>query len=463
MSHASKGRVPLIIAASVLSLLVRLGDARACEPIDMCVWWTQVPLQDAGYGDLVTDSTYPARGARITVIRPYPEPAFSTFLDESGCTTFDSQFSAGHKLLVYTEAVLGVGTAGTMRIKTFESEAAQVEDADSVFAIDIPSIPATPDRWAVHADVPADAEHRVMLLATATETLHRLHGLEGSLIAGSHALEIVVRHDLQNASAPQGRILVGAAGFDEGVSSLQRKFILGHEIGHWIQTEIVGDVWDYNYNYGPCGPGDGETCTGEPPFDPWVEVQGNAVDEPCQHAVEFLLPDQDDDANPNRHGIRSAEFVSGAMPEGFGHFVASVAFNSDLGVNADGAFKYYKDIDEDTLPSYEYFEDPLVDDRVVSLLGGTGSPPGGPNRWVELQCSNDWDHPLEAETLDQEVSSEVDWLRFFWRFTLLTARRFADLLGRGSARYLYTRRPGVRVGQRHARPVAHDARRYRRS
>ena len=108
------------------------------------------------------------------------------------------------------------------------------------------------------------------------------------------------------------------------------------------------------------------------------------------------------------------------MPEGFGHFVAAAAFNSDLSEDADGYFKYYKDADESLLTAYADFEEAGPNQRIVSLAGGSGSEVlGGPDRWVELQCEDDWDHPLQAETLDQEVSSEIDWLRLFWR--LVTA------------------------------------------
>lgn len=36
-------------------------------------------------------------------------------------------------------------------------------------------------------------------------------------------------------------------------------------------------------------------------------------------------------------------------------------------------------------------------------------------------CPNDWDHPLQSMTLGQEVTTEIDWLRFFWQFSTPTA------------------------------------------
>ena len=415
--------VPLAAAVLVCTSTVA---ARACETITVCATW-DADLEDDMYGDLVTDVTYPARGARVTVIRPYPEAALGFFLDNDGCSTFDSQFRAGHKMLLYAETVVGFGGSGKIHIKSYQSTQAKNDDVDSFYMVDIPSIP---DGWVVNVSAPADAEHRITHLVVATEVLHRLHGFGDSLLAGlGHELRIWVDPTRQNASAPlldstgdeitPGGIRVGSAGDDYdtgddmGASALRKKFILAHEIGHWIQERVTDGGWAFDYNYGP--------NTEEDSLDPALQPSGgNPNDEDCWFAVEYIdsvvLGMDDLRANPNRHGIRSAEFASGAMPEGFGHFVASVAFNSDLGTDADGQFHYYKNANEMLLSSYGDFEDPGVDNRIVSLRGGVSPvPSGGADQWVAQECAEDWDHPLQAETLDQEVSSEIDWLRLFWR------------------------------------------------
>lgn len=107
------------------------------------------------------------------------------------------------------------------------------------------------------------------------------------------------------------------------------------------------------------------------------------------------------------------------MPEGFGHFVASAAFNTlpqeDPGA-PEGVFRYYKEIDPETAPAYGSFVDPEGDDYQVALDGGA-SAVGGASRWVELQCDDaveegDWDPPGQVT----EVTSEIDWVRFYWGF-----------------------------------------------
>lgn len=336
------------------------------------------------YGDLMTDSSYPARGARVTVIRPYPEPAVGFFLDDEGCGSFDSQFPTGHKVLLHTETVLGLGTSGQIHIKTFPSEIAMVSNMDTFCEFDIADLP---EGWEVDADCPETGPHLVTLIATATEVIDRLHSLDGSLLAGEHTLKIWLDPTIQNASAPLGQVRLGTAGQEQDASALGKKFILGHEIGHWIQEEVTGGYWSVHYGYGPVVPDPDDE-----PLDPHPDTFGDPRDLACRFAVEYVAPETEEtpdqlESHPNRHGIRSAEFASGAMPEGFGHFVAAVAFNSDLSEDADGFFRYYKDAHHD-LTAYDEFEDPSGQDRQVSLRGGSGSETfGGPDRWVELQCS----------------------------------------------------------------------------
>ena len=63
-----------------------------------------------------------------------------------------------------------------------------------------------------------------------------------------------------------------------------------------------------------------------------------------------------------------------------------------------------------------------ANDGDISLAGGTlTSTLGGPSQWVQTQCPDDWDYPLQPSSEGDEVSSEIDWLRFFWQFTTTPA------------------------------------------
>ena len=90
------------------------------------------------------------------------------------------------------------------------------------------------------------------------------------------------------------------------------------------------------------------------------------------------------------------------MGEGFGHFIAAVLFNNHLASDAEGIFRYYKT----NFPNEEYTD--LMDDKYRVSLPGIVAPLGGERRWAENSCSGDW--------ANEGVSSEIDWLRFFWYF-----------------------------------------------
>ncbi len=73
-------------------------------------------------------------------------------------------------------------------------------------------------------------------------------------------------------------------------------------------------------------------------------------------------------------------------------------------LSEDGFLQYYKDIDTGEVPAYTNF---VADGSGVSTLGGLASETlGGRNRWVDEMCPIDWDVT--------HVSSEIDWMRFFW-------------------------------------------------
>ena len=133
------------------------------------------------------------------------------------------------------------------------------------------------------------------------------------------------------------------------------------------------------------------------------------MDAPCQFGVN--QPKDLDDAplmfyNSNDHGMRSAEYAVAAFLEGYAHFFAAVAMNDPS--NEDGVFRYYKDINTTVHPEYIPF---VKADSLVSLLGGEDPDTlGGANRWVDTECQNDWGG-------SNEIASEIDWMRFWWRFS----------------------------------------------
>ena len=430
-SHGLLPRLAPPAAALALAAGWPAHEANACTTRKLCVEFTLV-LTDGATGDHVgVDSPrVPARGAHVFILRPYPEPVFTGWLNVddvgdvgAGCIEFDSQFAAGHKALVEAQAVLDYSTGpdAGIRVRGF---AEQIEDsqpsagdlAGPIAAWEVVDMPPCPDDYSYKVDIEEDGSGVVTLFGTATETVHLLHGIGTSQLDDLHDLNLFIRAGGQNANATFAAgsgIVIGEFG------GLDRKFIIGHEIGHWLQLQLAGGFGNLDLDYGPV------SC--DPPHDPFIppgamEPLGCPYNTACQFFVvgtlegDIMPPDA---VNPNRHGIRSAEFSSAAMVEGFGHFVAAAAYN-DLEIT--GRYQYYKDIDEDNLPDYEDFETG-PDARQVELAGGSAtSTVGGRSRWTALECSedvgglNDWDHPLDTAPDDEEVSTEIDWLRLFWQY-----------------------------------------------
>lgn len=354
---------------------------------------------DDEYGSIAFGASVPAAGMRVTIVRPYPEPPLGVYLGDDGCVDFPTQFHAGHSFVWYPEALVGneAGTSYPVRVKVFQGKSQDDTDQDLPTAVVVP--PIGDDEHIGHHVEPDETYHLTSILAIATTVLRRFHRMPDSYLDDGAELSLFRNLQILNG------VLDEPDSIRLGLDSGNEKFLIAHEMGHWLQSLHARQLGDLNEGY-------------------WdASYTWDAVAPACYFQVE--TPDGFDPELPNTgsnsHGIRSSELSSGAMTEGFAHFVASVAFNTTPQEDAgapEGIFHYYKDIDLDAAPAYEDFVDPLLDDLRVQLDGGVASTTwGGPSRWVELQCDEtpdvgDWDPPGTTT----EVTSEVDWVRFFWQF-----------------------------------------------
>ncbi len=357
-------------------------QAEACEPVTLCVEW-EIELEDGGWGEHVTGSSVPARGARMSLIRPSPEPPLGVFLDNEGCVTFETQYAVGHKAVLYNEAVYD----GLIHVQVFESEDDQNANAVHEWAVDIPTI-GDGDDVVVPVPVSTGGGSGAIssMLGTATETLYRLDQLAPGLPNQQRSLRIRYDNDARNANA-------GLIDLRMGRDSNSEKYVLAHELGHWLEQGVSGDGYFPNYTYGIT--------------DPECDFGINAtVTEPGES--DPLPPGQS-----NAHGIRSAEHGHAAMTEAYAHFVGAAAYSGPS--YEDGVFRYYKDIDAVAFPAYQ----DMVDNENVVDLTHTASL-GGQVAWVATMCAggdgdggNDWN---PSSSLGHDISTELDWLRFFWGF-----------------------------------------------
>ncbi len=368
--------LPIVLAAGVLAAP---QIASACHNVTVCLNW-QPKLIDEGFGEVyLLGETVRARGARVTFIRPAPEPPLSGILGQDGCMTFETQFAYGHKVVVYAEA--WVGTPAVYLHAHRKPLAMKTEQPPGFWLVDLHGMAPDDVVEALIGDEKTDPISPLM--AVATEVIARLGELD-VIPEGSPELKFVFKDYWAGAEGSCGLINIGPDSYHE-------KFVIAHEIGHWLQCEWGGDLGDppldYKYGQNPSPP----------------------PDIPCRFGVNGALDLElkPIKTNAGQHGIRSAEWSTMAMVEGFAHFIATVAFNEVDIPDGEGWFRYYKDINVDDFDAYEDF---VSASSRVSLLGGTANenPVGGENRWTENQCPNDWD--------GDDVSTELDWMRFFWRF-----------------------------------------------
>lgn len=353
----TNSRHSLLLPAAAASALVALApdQAQACEPVTLCVNWT-VELHDGFAGDYLTGDTTPARGNRVTIVRPAPEPPLGLYLNDEGCTAFETQYAVGHKVILYNDAVYGDYT----HVRAFRNSDELETGQTLVWTVDVPPIG---DDDQISVDAPIDVESLSNLMGVTTETLHRLDSLGGGMPQTPRNL-FPFRHTQPNANAFVDSLRIGSDSFEE-------KFVIAHEIGHWLVLEDGG--WSFDGSYVP----NDDDCR-------FTTTAGNG--------------------DVGGHAIRSAEYSSAGMTEGFAQFVAVAAFNDPSDVS--GTFRYYKELDPTAFGGSS--ADLIDGDYLVSVPDDTE---GGVNRWTEQQCPTDFN-----ATSPIEVTSEIDWMRFFWDF-----------------------------------------------
>lgn len=366
----------LLFAIAGLGFAIPGVASADCLDATVCVRW-ESKLVDLEYGTREMNPLVPASGARITLIRPSPEPPLVGILDPEGCLSFETSHASGHKLLVRAEAWIGEDPVHirTARFKVKNENA----EPPAVWVLHVNGLI---DDMVKTVDVPDDDSSPFpSLMAVATEVMLRFFELDVIPLDPSE-LRVLYLDYKGNGRSSGDQIEIGPDSFRE-------KFLVAHEMGHWLRNVWSGATGSLNYGY-------------------------EAVNSPCT----FGIPEPKDynmkaimETDAFYHGLRSAEFGSSAMGEGQAHFIAAVAFNTfgngSPGGDVEGEFRYYKDIDIINFPDYTTFVQDQ--DSVVSLQGDTDTNTlGGRNAWAATQCLDDWG--------TGDISTGMDWMRFFWRF-----------------------------------------------
>jgi hypothetical protein len=402
----------LVAVAMAGFVIVGVGlapsDAGACHPTTACFHYV-ADFHDDDIGETVPlGNLVRAVGARVTIVRTAPETPIVTTLDDEGCVTFDTQFSYGHKAILHADAIVG-----GVRIRP---SLTATDPTDWDFPVEY-----EPYIWEVHlhglaegdtTDVlvlnevgldPLDPAGRALpMMASATATLQRFVDLDimPPDLDPNAEIALIYRADELNASCfcdgnALERVRIGADSFRE-------KFVMAHELGHWLHANHNGSLGAGSYFYPP-----GEM---NQPYD--LACQFDAA--PFIDEDGHLVVDEGGDAS--LHGIRSAEYSGAALKEGYAQFIASVTWNDPA--LEDGVFRYYKDVSEEYTGPGDPYEDFVAMGSRIALVGGAPeSTLGGRSAWVKNECPTDFAYDDPATEPVDEIVNEMDWMRFFWRFT----------------------------------------------
>ena len=324
---------------------------------EFCLRWVYESV-DSGFGEdhYASGHLMKARGARVDVDHPNwagPKSFFAS--QDNGCFGFVAPENTGFVVTVHAETRLGQGDDVTFRAYRDKPQAI--------------ANPSTPPNWVFVAS-PGGQPRRVYYQNEG-------HPVSNLIAFGSFVFHWVDRSTTPGLAGPQTLRLINdnpdcpnSDGSCQPTSYVQiepgktdRKFLIGHEVGHWIHRRWTGnDLGLYANSY-----------------------SANSGDADCA----FL--------GVGSHAMRSKEYSVGAFVEGFAHFLSALAWNDHA--QTGGAFRYYKDVDE---PAYADLE---ADNWVVDLEGAGAAPSGGVSNWMANMCSVHDGH-----------SVEMDWLRFYWDY-----------------------------------------------
>lgn len=375
--------------------------ARAATTQNWCIRWG-TSYYDSGVGeDYGTASSWYGRGVKVRVTPPGGTTQTYYASPDTGCFSFTNAATSGYLVRVFAET--RIGGSNNIKVRAFSSQTAYsawladpIDDnlESWLFFYMAPTCSGNVCSLTVTTSPTTDAV--AMLMAASTWSIHQIDVNTTPRLSGSHQL-FAVNHDcisngttLFNTSCQAGDAVYISPGDpstlqDEGQ---RRKFLIGHEVGHWLQSKwIGGSVIE------PMG-------TGSLPH-PYNLVQYDFGTLPLTHSNSC-----NSGGVPGDHALRSEEYQGAAFVEGSAHFLSTLAFNSST--QTDAWFKYYKRVES---TPYDYN---LVDVEAVTSWSG-----GGPD-WLHNGCTCG---PTECNTTNPGYPNyeyprgvELDWLRFYWDF-----------------------------------------------
>ena len=340
------------------SLWLIASDAKAYS-FTFCMRWA-IQHTDSNIGEdyYLTDTIMKARGAKVDVFQgPNGGVFWGTFYanETNGCFTVNSTSNAALTLNMYAES--RIGGSNNITIKAFPSIAAM--NSNTVPFWSIAANPGGSGTFYYNNTAGVVSN----LIAWGTFSAYWVDQATSPRLSGTRTMRLV-----SAICAPTGE---GSCMTDVGIGYIQpgaeqKKFLVGHEVGHWTHSQWMGSTSPVGLDYSP-----------------------NSSDPDCAFS------------GVGDHALRSKEYANEAFVEGFAQYLSTLAYNNYA--QTDAWFKYYKNIaagDTDG-PAYA---DLRNDNWKVNVEDGFFGDWGGPSNWQENMCF--W----------TDGRSEMDWQRFYWDY-----------------------------------------------
>ena len=346
-NRARLHRLCALASPAVVAVLVAAAPRLALAvQHKLCLRW-RVDAIDRTSGNL-TETTalqWPARGARVRISHTSGAIITTTRTNTTdGCVTFNVIGQPGdptpvtvfRNVRVFYDTRVGTPasgqTVGRVQVRGFFDGVQEGGDTDvSTMILNVGfQLNFHDGTYAATVDVGSGVAPMSISMASVSHTLHRV---DTAMIANKPAapplLKVILQPCQYSASSNWSCLGTGLGKLwltpDEDNGSTARKFVSGHEAGHWLDFHWGGTTG----SFASTGGSPSYTFAASP-------AQQLLLKETCRFTWESIGGQKD-----SAHAMRSQEHQTAAVSEAFAHFMALFAYNNAT-ATSNAMFKYYK-------------------------------------------------------------------------------------------------------------------------
>ncbi len=379
----------------------------------LCVDW-RVDAIDRTAGTLVKTSglRWDALGVRLDVANAAGVVVSGRTNTTDGCFIYEDNGVLGQttyrEVRIFYDTRVGTPsngeTVGRARVRGFFEPIEEMNNTDVSVLFQNVGFVSLPDNT-FRGDLVVGSGVAPMSISMASVS-HTLHRVDTAMIANKPdalmlpLLKVILKkcayqNNWSCLDALNGKLFLISDAENANNGSTKRKFVSGHEAGHWLDYHWGGQTSTFasssgssNTAYTFAGTPNGQSNLAQPCRFTWTSNGG---------------------MGDSAHAMRSQEFQRGAIREAFAHFMALFAFN-DASATTDPIFQYYKsEVAGPVDGSYP------AEDKYFGVFATT-QPGLIPIPHAYLQS------PLGCDCITKGncggTTTQMQWMRSFWWYLL---------------------------------------------